>query len=63
MNTKTLDLAVAEARRFVAAASVVKAGQPVTHGGNYNGNPATGHLRRASMDLTRALARLRNSNA
>ncbi len=60
-----LDIAVAEARRFIERAETLPAPQPYT---TLGGDTFThdyfpresGAIRRASMDLTRALADLRN---
>ena len=65
MDKKTLDRAVGEARRFLAAADALQKAEskPPTVVGTYTYPPLVGReraaCRRASMDLTRALADLR----
>ncbi len=56
VNSKTVDAAVVEAKRFLARVADYKANPPHYE---FAGNKETGALRRASMDLTRALADLR----
>jgi hypothetical protein len=62
-NAQHLAFAVNEARRFIAVAEKVQASvthQFGTEHHHYNTSPKdTGATRRASMDLTRALAELR----
>lgn len=60
VNTRTFADAVEAAQKFLAAADVVRH-EISDHGSTYwmIGTPATGALRRRSMDLTRALAQLR----
>jgi len=55
MNAETLAIAKREAKRFLAALEKVAREESSF----YVGTRATGELRRASMDLTRALADLR----
>jgi len=56
MNRDKLAVAVAEAKRFIERAKAL----PPTTPGIYDYNPKEqGAIRRASMDLTRALADLR----
>lgn len=60
MKYKTIQAAVAEAKRFIDAASNVK--QSEYNGKKFDGidsNKESGALRRASMDLTRVLAEMR----
>jgi hypothetical protein len=56
MNTKTLDAAVREAKRFLEACKQIEREKD-----QYWFSPSreTGAAKRASMDLTRALAELR----
>ena len=58
MNTRTLQAAIAEAERFLDLARELQAEQ---RGASvyFTASKATGATRRASMDLTRALADLR----
>jgi hypothetical protein len=58
MNTRTLQTAIAEAERFLDLARELQAEQ---RGAcvYFTASKATGSTRRASMDLTRALADLR----
>lgn len=66
MNTSTLDTAIAEARRFLERATELQKENPPAsiHGRPIHVVPSaqSGAVRRASMDLTRALAALRSSN-
>jgi hypothetical protein len=58
VTKSTLDIAVDEAKRFIRKAGLVK----VTLHGEYKsleGPKETGAVRRASLDLTRALAEMR----
>lgn len=60
MNIDSLDYAVEEAARFLAAArTAVKRIKQEPDLVNITGSKETGACRRASMDLTRALALLR----
>ena len=63
MRAKTLEIAIAEAKRFLTAASVVKrcAGSTEFTKGDpyYCGGQHCAAAKRASMDLSRALADLR----
>ena len=67
MNRRRLQIAVAEAKRFLARAEALPP-EVETAPGDYsnfftNNHPKeTGAIRRASMDLTRALADLRKSD-
>jgi len=54
MNTRTLQAAIAEAERFLDLARELQ-----TEQADFTGSRITGATRRASMDLTRALADLR----
>lgn len=54
MNAETLRVAVAEAIRFIEKAQAAMKEQPT-----YVGTKAGGAVRRASLDLTRALAEMR----
>jgi len=56
MDLDNLAAAVAEAERFIARAKDVQANPPRY---SFVGTPHTAAARRASMDLTRALADLR----
>ncbi len=58
MNTQTLQAAITEAERFLAQAKNLQKEQPGA-GIYFTASKATGAIRRASMDLTRALADLR----
>jgi len=53
MNQKALKASIKEAKRFIAVAEAAK-GQPT-------GSPETAAAKRASMDLTRVLAKMRNT--
>jgi hypothetical protein len=60
MNIRTLQAAIAEAERFLDLARELQAEQRSGPGGGYfTASRITGATRRASMDLTRALADLR----
>jgi hypothetical protein len=63
MDRKKLAAAVAEAERFIARAKALPKPHPYECGGhvftNDNFPRESGSIRRASMDLTRALADLR----
>ena len=63
MDRKKLAIAVAEAKRFIERAKVLPDPFPYTSGGHTftsdNFPRESGAIRRASMDLTRALADLR----
>jgi hypothetical protein len=75
MNLEKIDAAIAEAQRFIDRANACKAAKQ-SYMDNYKGDPRwkpenldhvhqpreQGALRRASMDLTRALADLRRPN-
>lgn len=75
MKIKNIDAAIAEAKRFIAHADALKSAKKKRHE-QYKGTPwgehstvdnahcprEQGALRRASMDLTRALADLRKPN-
>jgi hypothetical protein len=56
MNARTLKAAITEAERFLDLAREL---QPEFANGYHNGSKVSGATRRASMDLTRALADLR----
>lgn len=60
MTTKTLRVAIAEAKRFIAAAEKC---EPRTFENiqYFPGSKDSGAVKRASMDLTRALADLRRA--
>ena len=60
MNATTLDAAIREAQRFLDRAMTVKADPSALQ--FYGCKAKTAALRRASMDLTRALAELRKAN-
>jgi len=64
MRAKTLDKAISEANRFLAAAEVVKrsAGTTEYTTGDkwYDGGQHCAAVKRASMDLSKALAAVRN---
>ena len=64
MNIKEIELAVAEAKRFIEKAESCLNAKSVTYGsGEYifhaSAPKESGALRRASMDLTRQLAQMR----
>ena len=62
MTRETVNVAVAEAERFLARAHALLIVDNQTEPADrsvYYGSKETGALRRASMDLTRALADLR----
>lgn len=65
MNRTTLKAAVAEAERFIARAKALPEPQPYEYCGRMgthdNFPVEQGAIKRASMDLTRALANLRRS--
>ena len=57
MNTKTLAAAVREAKRFIEAAKAVR-----SDGEWINSSKESGAVKRASMDLTRALSEMRKTS-
>lgn len=63
MNRDTLKIAVDEAKRFIARAGELPKPEPYQSGGHTfvcdNHPVEQGAIKRASMDLTRALANLR----
>ena len=59
MKTEHIDAAVAEARRFIAKAEALKARREKNDLYDFQGCRESGAVRRASLDLTRALADLR----
>lgn len=63
MNREKLAIAVEEARRFIARAEALPAPEPYERGGSLlmhdNFPREQGAIKRASMDLTRALADVR----
>lgn len=59
MNAESVYRAVAEAKRFLKAAEAHKLRFGTT--GDMRGTRESGSLRRASLDLTRALADMRRS--
>lgn len=59
MNIRTLQAAIAEAERFLDLARELQAQSNHTSWSFITGTRASGATRRASMDLTRALADLR----
>ena len=61
MNPKTLQVAITEAERFLRLAQELQAQANHTDFIWVQGTAASGATRRASMDLTRALADLRRS--
>ncbi len=67
MNRDKLDAAVAEAKRFIERAKALPKPHPYKSGEHTlmhdNFPREQGAIRRASMDLTRALADLRKPNA
>ena len=63
MNADTVSRAQKAADHFIECANAVQLALPKDPNLFYRGSPATGALRRASMDLTRALAELRKSTA
>jgi hypothetical protein len=60
MNRKSVDKALAEARRFLAIAKTAREEFPEFE--FYSPTKQGGNLKRASMDLTRALAEMRRPN-
>lgn len=66
MRKETFDLAVSEAKRFLEASTQIKYVKKTASWGTYyageHGPKQTGAIRRASMDLTRALAEMRKTN-
>lgn len=56
MTPKTLTEAVAEAERFIRLAKAVPGARSISY---YDPSPEAAAAKRASMDLTRALARMR----
>ena len=58
MNRRTLSIAIYEAERFVRIAKIALAAIPKTDTWTYT-SKENGAAKRASMDLTRALAELR----
>ena len=64
ISVNTLDRAIAEAKRFLEAAAEVKRSArsyPTTSGRIYEGGSACAAAKRASMDLSKILARVRSS--
>jgi len=60
MNKRNLEVAIAEAKRFLQKAEELH--EKNTHSGQYYyASKETGAARRSSMDLTRALADFRRS--
>jgi hypothetical protein len=59
MNAQTMAKAKAAADRFLDAVAAVEETPRPQNQTPFQGSAATGALRRASMDLTRALAELR----
>lgn len=60
MNRNSLITAVTEAHRFLAKAEALQqAGESREKSNPFSGSKESGAVRRASMDLTRALAELR----
>lgn len=63
MNRNKLQIAILEARRFIARAEALPTPEPYEEGGRIfthdNFPREQGAIKRASMDLTRALADLR----
>jgi hypothetical protein len=59
VNTRTLQAAIAEAERFLDLARELQAQSSHTSWTWVSGTRASGATRRASIDLTRALADLR----
>ena len=62
MTPKSIDVAIREAKRFIERAQAAKAAleDPMVC---ITGSKETGACRRASMDLTRALADMRRANS
>lgn len=61
MNLDKLNVAVAEAERFIIIAKRAQKRLREDHYAPISGSKETGAARRASMDLTRALAELRKA--
>lgn len=61
MRLEDVEEAAAEARRFLDRVDALTANvTPADARYHLSGSPETGAVKRASMDLTRALARMRN---
>ncbi len=61
MNPRTLQAAIAEAERFLDLARELQVQAKHTDWAHVHGTAASGAARRASMDLSRALADLRRA--
>ena len=59
MNLDTVNEAITEARRFIQRAEAWKKVEAEKAKSYYNNPKESGAMRRASMDLTRALAKMR----
>lgn len=59
MKIEAINLAIAEAHHFIRAAEAAKKRLEADNMAHISGSKETAACRRASMDLTRALARLR----
>jgi len=62
MNLRKLETAMAEAKRFLAKAKVLKDRMDGDTSYYWMGTKESGAVKRSSMDLTRALAELRKPN-
>lgn len=60
MRTKDLNDCIVEAERFLERARHLKENGYVTSGSRFSGSSETASVKRASMDLTKALAKLRH---
>lgn len=60
MKQNLLQIAVEEAERFLARVNDLQDAQPDPKVWGYEGSPETAAVRRSSMDLTRALSKLRS---
>lgn len=63
MSADKINIAVAEAERFIAKAKALRARRAKGDLYSFQGCRESGALRRASLDLTRALADLRKPDA
>ena len=61
VRVKNLVAAVEEAQRFILLTKAVRCEVSITNGYEYRRDKRTAAMKRASMDLTRALADLRRS--
>jgi hypothetical protein len=62
MNNKALSAAVKEAKRFIALAAEIESCRPGEEAFGFSPSKETSAVKRASMDLTRALTVMRRPN-